>query len=69
MPWVKGVVSENGMINLVKCKAYSLIEKKEKIMGCKWDTLTKHQGRRIVSKDMPSFGVKKGVELQKTMHI
>ncbi len=42
VPWAKGVVSKDGMINLVKCKVYSLIEKKEKIMGCKWDTLIKH---------------------------
>jgi hypothetical protein len=62
VPWVKRVVFKDGIINLMKCKAYFLIEKKEKIMGCKWDTLTKHQGRQIVSKDMPSLGVKKGVE-------
>jgi hypothetical protein len=40
----------------------SLIENKEKIIGCKWDTLTKQQGRRIVVKDMPKLGVKKGGE-------
>jgi len=42
VPWAKGVVSKDGMINLMKCKVYSLIDKKEKIMGCKWDTLIKH---------------------------
>jgi hypothetical protein len=25
----------------------SLIENKEKTMGCKWDTLTKHENRKI----------------------
>ncbi len=58
----QGVVSKDGMINLVKCKVYFLIEKKEKIMGCKWDTLTKQQGHQIVSQDMPNLGVKKGGE-------
>jgi hypothetical protein len=42
----------------VKCRVYSLIEKKEKIMGCKWDTLTKQH----VSQDMPNLGVKKDGE-------
>ncbi len=62
MPWAEGVVSKDGMITLVKCKLCSLIEKKGKIMGCKWDTLTKHQGCQIASQDMPSLGVKKGGE-------
>jgi hypothetical protein len=35
VPWAEGVVSKDGMINLVKCKVYFLIEKKEKMMGCK----------------------------------
>jgi hypothetical protein len=43
VPWAEGVVSKDGMVNMVKCKICFLIEKKEKIMGCKWDTLTKHQ--------------------------
>ncbi len=42
VPWAEGIVCKDGMINLVECRVYSLIEKKEKIMGCKWDTLTKH---------------------------
>ncbi len=45
VPWAEGVVSKDDMINLVKCKVCSLIGKKEKIMGCKWDTLIKHQDR------------------------
>jgi hypothetical protein len=44
VPWVEGVMSKDGMINLVKCEVCYLILKKEKIMGCKWDTLVKHQG-------------------------
>jgi hypothetical protein len=41
VPWEEGVVSKDGMRNLVKCKVYFLIEKKEKMMGCKRDTLSK----------------------------
>jgi hypothetical protein len=44
----------------VKCKVNSLIENKDKIVRCKWDTLTKHVGCRIVICDLPQFGMKKG---------
>ncbi len=55
-------MSKDGMITLVECVIYFLIEKKGKIMGCKWDTLTKHQGCQIVSRDMLNLEVKKGRE-------
>jgi hypothetical protein len=46
VPWAEGVISKDGMIILVKnC---SMVEKKGKIMGCKWDTLIKHQACQIV---------------------
>jgi hypothetical protein len=35
MPWAKGIVSQDGLINLVKCRVCSLIERKGKIMGYK----------------------------------
>jgi len=37
-----------------------LTENKDKIVKCKWDTLTKHAGGRIVVRDLPQFGMKKG---------
>ncbi len=37
-----------------------LIKIKYKIVGCKWDTLTKHQGSRIEAGDLLKLGVKKG---------
>ncbi len=49
VPWAKGGASKDGMINMLKCKVYFLIEKKEKMMGCKWDTWTKHQVCLITS--------------------
>jgi hypothetical protein len=36
-----------------------LIKKIYKIVGCKWDTSTKHQGHKIVAWDLPKLGVKK----------
>jgi hypothetical protein len=44
----------------VRCKVYSLIENKDKIVKCKWDTLTKNVGCRIVVCDLLQFGMKKG---------
>jgi hypothetical protein len=55
----KGLVSKGGFFNVMKCRVCSLIENKEKIVGCKWDTLTKQQISRIVVKDMQKLGVKK----------
>jgi hypothetical protein len=48
LPWAKGLVVEDQIIHSVQFKMCSLIENKEKIVGCKWDTLTKHVGCRIV---------------------
>ncbi len=44
----------------MRCKVYSLIENKDKIVRCKWDTLTKHASYRIAIHDLPQFGMKKG---------
>ncbi len=37
-----------------------LIKTKYKIVGCKWDALTKHQSHMIVAWDLLKLGVKKG---------
>lgn len=44
LPWTKGLVVEDQINHSVQCKMCSLIENKENIVGCKWDTLTKHVG-------------------------
>jgi hypothetical protein len=62
MPWARGLVFKGGFINVVKCRMCSLIENKEKIISCKWDTLIEHQRCRIVVQTMPKLGVKKGGE-------
>ncbi len=53
---------EGGFIHTMRCRVCLLIEGKDKIVGCKWDTLIKHQGCRIVHHDLPRLGVKKGCE-------
>jgi hypothetical protein len=35
MPWAEGIVSQDGLINLMKCRVCSLTKRKEKIMGYK----------------------------------
>jgi hypothetical protein len=42
MPWAKGLMFKGGFKNEVKCRVCSLIDNKEKIVGCGWDILTKH---------------------------
>ncbi len=53
---------EGGFIHTVRCRVCLLIEGKDKIVGCKWNTLAKHQGRKISHHDLPRLGVKKGGE-------
>ncbi len=61
MKWVARLPqAKGGFIHNVKCKVYSLIENKYKIVGCKWDTLTKHVCHKIVICDMPMLVLKKG---------
>ncbi len=60
MPCIEGLVAIGYFIHIVKCKIYFLIENKEKIVGYKWDTSTKHQGCKIAMWDLPQLGVKKG---------
>ncbi len=61
MKWVARLPqAKGGLIQSVKCRACSLIENKYKIVGCKWDTLTKHVGCKIIICDAPMLVVKKG---------
>ncbi len=67
LPWTEGIVLEGGLIHIVRCRVHSLIEGKDKIVRCKWDTLTKHQGCRIVQYDLPRLGVKKEGEINQKL--
>ncbi len=62
LPWPKGLVVIDGIIQTMRCKVCSLIENKDKIVKCKWDILTKHASYRIIIHDLPQLGVKKGGE-------
>jgi hypothetical protein len=53
---------QGGVIHSVRCRVYYLIQNKDKIVKCKWDTLTKHLGHRLVVYDLLRLGVKKGGE-------
>jgi len=48
----KGLVAASGIIQIVRCKVCSLVENKNKIVRCKWETLTKHANRRIAIHDL-----------------
>jgi hypothetical protein len=62
-------VLEVGFIHAMKCKVYSFITNKDKVVDCKWDILTRHPSY-IVVHDMLRFGVKKGGDpLQKIVHL
>jgi hypothetical protein len=48
LPWVEVLVAKGGFIHIaMRCKVYSLIQSMEKIVGCKWDTLTKIRGVKL----------------------
>jgi hypothetical protein len=51
--WAKGIVATSEIIQTMRCKVCSLIENKDKIVECKWDTLTKHVDCRIAIFDLP----------------
>jgi hypothetical protein len=55
-------MATSGIIQIVRCKVCSLVENKDKIVRCKWGTLTKHVNQRIIVHDLPQFGVKEGGE-------
>ncbi len=53
-------MSDGSFIHIVRGGVCFFIKIKYQIVGCKWDTLTKHQGSRIAAWDLPKLGVKKG---------
>ena len=44
---------------MVKCTVCSTMERTERLMQPKWDTLKKHRGRRKATRNMPAYYVKK----------
>ena len=60
LPWAEGILTNNGRLHMVKCTVCSTMEKSDRLMQPKWDTLKKHEGRRKATKNMPAYNVKKG---------
>lgn len=53
LPWVEGIMAKDGILHMVKCKVCSTLDRKLCFMAPKSDTLWKHDGKRIVKKDLP----------------
>ena len=60
LPWAEGILTNNGRLHMVKCTVCSTMEKSDRLMQPKWDTLKKHEGRRKATRNMPAYNVKKG---------
>jgi hypothetical protein len=58
LPWAKAVMGTDGRISQVQCKVCSFVERREKLLVPKIDSLWKHAGRRKALCD--SAKVKKG---------
>ena len=58
LPWAELFRRANGLYEYVKCTVCSTISGKPKIMGPKWDALSKHGGKRKATKNLGN-GVKK----------
>lgn len=56
----KSIRSSDGKAHLMKCTMCFTFKKKTKILGLKWDTLQKHEGRRKTTFSMPKYKVKVG---------
>ena len=60
LPWAEGILTNQGRLHMVKCTVCSTMEKSDRLMQPKWDTLKKHEGRRKAIRNMPAYNVKKG---------
>ena len=59
LPWAELFRGSDGLFEYVKCIVCTQITGKQKILTPKWDTLTKHGGKRKATRNMPN-GIKKG---------
>ncbi len=46
MPWVKPIFNEAGLVTSIKCYVCSRIEKEDKVLVAKWDSIEKHAGKK-----------------------
>ena len=59
LPWAEGILTNNDRLHVVKCTMWSTMEKTERLMQPKWDTIKKHEGRSKAIRNMPAYNVKK----------
>ena len=59
LPWAEGILIYIGRLHMVKCTVCSTMEKSDRLMQPKWDTLKKHEGRSKETRNMPAYNVKK----------
>ncbi len=52
LPWAELCVRLDGSLHIVKCKICSEVERKNKLLFVKWDSLGKHASHRKVAKDL-----------------
>ncbi len=46
MRWVEPIFNEVGLVTSMKCHVYSKIEKKDKVVVVKWDSIEKHVSKK-----------------------
>lgn len=59
LPWTRFYLGSNGSLHTIKCKIYSKVERKDKILATKWDSFCKHVGWQKVLNNI-GINVKKG---------
>ncbi len=68
MPWEKIVIDWDGLISSLRCKVYSKVEGRKKLLIPKLDYLLKHLGRRKTIFAMPRVKVGDLCENKKCAH-
>jgi hypothetical protein len=46
MSWVEPILNDFGSIIFVRCWVYTIIERKDKVLLAKWDSIKKHVGEK-----------------------
>jgi len=54
LPWIEFVFDEKGEVQQVRCKVYTFVERKHKLLATKLDSLLKHQSCQKTEVLMPS---------------
>ncbi len=60
MPWIEPIFNEVGMVTFMKCHVCSKIEKKNKVLVAKWDSIEKRARKRKTANGKWFMGPKCG---------